>query len=448
MSIRTRLLSAAAATALLAVLILTSVYGNSSREQAGSLLSGRTTIRFWYNDSAMTGYFNDVSVAFNSTQNLYRVEPKLISDNAYLDRIYKASLEGEDFPDLYLISHDALERCWKTGLASEIMDEGHFSDTSYFPQSALDAVTYKGKKIAYPLCFETSALLYNTDYTDFDSDREGSVPGTVLDIIQFANDYDAPEQVSAVFKWDVSDIFYNYGFVGNYIQVGGPCGDDADQLDLYNQQAITCLQVYQQLNQFFSIDSESDDYESVIRDFADGRTVFTIATTDAVAVLREQTESGNEIHYAVAGIPDSTSELLARPMSVTDCLVVNGFGEEQEKANAFIRFLLYEQLSDFYDRTGRAPAIRGYNFSDPHMEGFFASYEESVPITKLRVASNFWMLMENTFARVWNGADANESLHVLTQQIMTQITGNDEEEVEKLPDLVPIDISAELEGMD
>jgi len=404
MNIRTRLFSAAAAIALLAVLVITSVFGNGSPRQSGSLLSGKTTIRFWYNDSAMTGYFNDVSVAFNNTQNLYRVEPKLISDNDYLDRIYNASVEGEEFPDLYLIGHDALERCWQAGLASEILDQEHFNDTAYFPQSAIDAITYKTRHVAYPLCFETSALLYNTDYTDFDTTAK-TAPATVLDIIQFANDYDAPDQVSAVFKWDVSDIFYNYGFVGNYIQVGGPCGDDASQLDLYNQQAITCLQVYQQLNQFFSIDSMSDDYDSVIRDFAAGKTVFTIATTDAAAVLREQEDDGSAVHYAVAGIPDSTQELLARPMSVTNCLVVNGFGEEQEEANEFIRFLLFEQLSDFYDRTGRAPAIKGYHYSDPHMDGFFESYETSVPITKLRVASNFWMLMENTFARVWDGAE-------------------------------------------
>ena len=42
----------------------------------------------------------------------------------------------------------------------------------------------------------------------------------IYDILTFANSYDAPEQVEAVFKWDVADIFYNYFFVGNYIDVG------------------------------------------------------------------------------------------------------------------------------------------------------------------------------------------------------------------------------------
>ena len=36
------------------------------------------------------------------------------------------------------------------------------------------------------------------------------IPATIDDILTFADEYDAPEQVEAVFKWDVSDIFYNY----------------------------------------------------------------------------------------------------------------------------------------------------------------------------------------------------------------------------------------------
>ena len=54
---------------------------------------------------------------------------------------------------------------------------------------------------------------------------EEALPKTIDDILAFADVYDAPEQVEAIFKWDVSDIFYNYFFVGNYIDVGGVSGD-------------------------------------------------------------------------------------------------------------------------------------------------------------------------------------------------------------------------------
>lgn len=79
------------------------------------------------------------------------------------------------------------------------------------------------------------------------------IPSTIDDILSFADSYDAPEQVEAVFKWDVDDIFYNYFFVGNYIDVGGSSGDDTESIDIYNLDAVRCLMAYQDLNQFFPL---------------------------------------------------------------------------------------------------------------------------------------------------------------------------------------------------
>ena len=130
-------------------------------------------------------------------------------------------------------------------------------NTIHFPQVALDAVTYKGKQVAYPLYFETSVLLYNETYlkdwakqqavreaeaakgteeaegaTEIQQDEAAlqaradeilktAVPETIDDILKVADTFDPPENVEGIFKWDVSDIFYNYYFVGNYMDVGG-----------------------------------------------------------------------------------------------------------------------------------------------------------------------------------------------------------------------------------
>ena len=37
--------------------------------------------------------------------------------------------------------------------------------------------------------------------------------------------------------------------------------------------------------------------------------------------------------------------------------------------------------------------------------------------------SNFWVKLEVVFSQVWNGADANEKLKELSEQIMSQVTG-------------------------
>ena len=429
-------------------------YGDNAGSSSESVFSRKTTINLWYNDDSLTDYLNSVCVAYTDSQNEYRVEPTLVEDTDYIQKIYDASKEGEEYPDLFVAGNDMLERLWLSGLATEVTDTEHFADTHTFCQSALDAVTYQSKVIAYPMSFEAAAMLYNTDYLQTMAETAGqtldeTVPQTMVDVITLANNYDAPEDVTAVLKWDVSDIFYNYCFVGNYLDIGGEYGDDTSQLHVYNQQLISCLQVYQQLNQFFSIDSSSDDYDSVIQDFAAGKIVFTLATADSVnKIAQYEKENGTTVNYGVTRIPDLTSDLKSKTLSITSCLVVNGYSEEQEEANEFAQYLLYQGMDNFYDQTGKAPAIAGYTFSDDHMNGFYDAYTDSAAITKLRSASNFWMLLENTFATVWDGEDPNEQLRQLCQQLLIQMTGQENVQVESIEDPETVDIQSQLSGGD
>ena len=62
--------------------------------------------------------------------------------------------------------------------------------------------------------------------------------------------------------------------------VGGDAGDDESNIQIVNDEAIACLEVYKGLNPFFFIESDTVTYESAVQDFVDGKIVFTIATTD------------------------------------------------------------------------------------------------------------------------------------------------------------------------
>ena len=55
-------------------------------------------------------------------------------------------------------------------------------------------------------------------------------------------------------------------------------------------------------------------------------------------------------------------------------------------------------------------------------------YENSVSMPKMIETSNFWVQLETTFSQVWNGADANQMLKKLSEQIMQQVTGQPYEE--------------------
>ncbi|MCR5508508.1 MAG: extracellular solute-binding protein [Lachnospiraceae bacterium] len=248
------------------------------------------------------------------------------------------------------------------------------------------------------------------------------IPATLDDILTFANNYDAPEQVEAIFKWDVSDIFYNYFFVGNYMNVGGEDGDDNSYFNIYNQQAVDCLKVYQNINQFFSIDSKAVTYDSILEEFIEGKTVFTVATTDALAKLKEAKENGEfEYDYGVAILPDLSSTLKARGMSETSTVVVNGYSYNKAAANDFAEYLCYTKAADIYKKAGRIACFKNVAYEDQEIASVMEEYEKSVPMPKMIEAGNYWVQLEIAFTKVWNGADPDATLKELNDTIGEQI---------------------------
>ena len=273
---------------------------------------------------------------------------------------------------------------------------------------------------------------FGEDGTEPDGEMEALVdervkellPSTIDDILNFANEYNAPEQVEAIFKWDVTDIFYNYFFAGNYMIVGGAAGDNTENMNIYNKDAIDCLKVYQALNQFFSIDTKEISYEKVLNDFMEGKIVYTVATTDAVAKLEEAKGNGDFAYeYSIAPVPDINEELLTRSLSVTNCVAVNGYSDKQELARDFARFLTCKYTDTLYSRTGKVAARYGVDYGNINLQEFVNEYEVSVPMPKMVETSNFWVELEIAFAQIWDGADANDRLRQLSEQIMTQVTG-------------------------
>lgn len=426
----------------------------------------KETIYFWYSDDSMTDFINSAAVSFGELKNV-RVIPQLASDNQYLEAINEASLHGENIPDAYIISNDSLEKAYLAGLASVIQDEDGLCTTTNFPQTAISAVTYHDKLVAYPYFYETSALLYNKTYleawtaeqlamqaageaegeewTEGDAAEGGmegesgftdseetleitpeqlaaGIPSNIDEVLAFADNYDAPDNVEAVFRWDVSDIFYNYYFVGNYMIVGGESGDDEANVQIYNSETKKCLEIYQALNQFFYIESDSVTYDSVVQDFIDGKIVFTVATTDVLKKLEAAKEEGTFTYeYGIARVPQPSADLKGRSLSVTSCVVVNGYSEHKELANEFAAYLTGRYYNDLYERTGKVAANLEANPRNEYLAVFMEEYKNADSLPKMIETSNFWIQLEILFSRVWEGEDADTLLRELANQIVAQL---------------------------
>ncbi len=248
------------------------------------------------------------------------------------------------------------------------------------------------------------------------------IPASIEDIKTFANNYDAPEAVESVFKWDVSDIFYNYFFVGNYMDVGGPHGDNAAIFNIYNSQAVESLREYQEMNQFFSIDTKVDNYDKILQDFIDGKMVFTVATTDAIKRIHEAQKAGDfEFEYGVSTLPDISSLLKARGLSVTDVVAVNGYSDKKPDANRFATYLVNYKAQDLYAKSGKVSCSKAVEYEDAEISKTMDEYERSVPLPKMVEAANYWVQLEIAFTKVWNGADPDETLKELSDTIGAQI---------------------------
>lgn len=432
---------------------------DSAENSAGEVLGGKQTIHVWYTDEALTDYMNSRALSFMEENEEVRVVPTLVSAVEYLEMINEATMEQDVYPDLYLLTNDSLEKAYMAGLATEISDPEQKVNESTFSGTALNAVTYQGKKVAYPFYYETSVFLYNRTYLETMAqtkaealasqaqaqEQEGEeasgesseeenepvkivtgaddlIPQTFDDILALADEYDAPEGVESILKWDVSDIFYNYFFAGNYMNIGGETGDDSAIVDVYNEQSVACMQMYQSLNQFFSIEADETDYELVLNEFMQGKTLFTVATTDAIAKLEQAKTDGTfQWEYGITTMPDISSELATRALSVTNTVVVNGFGKQKEYANAFASYLTCGVDAALYERTGKLAAATGIDYGNPKTDIAMASYAESVSLPKIMQASNFWVQLEVAYTGIWQGEDADAKMQRLEEQMLRQI---------------------------
>ena len=512
MSLSKRLLVIAVITALIAGILFVGRKNNlMEAENKENAYYKTQTLYFWYSDERYTDFLTNAAVEFHAENPGTRVIPVLVSSFEYLKTINDASVTGENFPDLYILSNESLEKACLAGLACKVKDYSGILNDQHYPTAAIDAVTYRKEKIAYPLTFETTALMYNKTYlqewvdsvnaggkvegegvsledmeiseedaenfegTDNSSEQvesseqmtlESVIPKSFDDLYYFSDQYETKDKVKTLVKWDISDVLYNYLFIGAYMQVGGDTGDDTSLIDIYNDKTLECMNAYKGLNDIFSFDSDAD-YETNLNGFLEGDSLFTIVSTDAIAKSRDLNDTKNSkikeledtladvtekaskeadaegkeeadkakiesiqkeideidvYEYDFARIPYVKDTLKSRTHSVTDAIVINGYSEDKADADKFATFLSDYCASMIYQKTGRLAASYSAGYEEGSAEKLFQEeYNDSIPLSKLVEASNLWVQLEITLKEIWNGSDPSECLKALSEQIKSQL---------------------------
>ena len=436
--------AAAIFVVLLVFAQMTQVAWSYHREQVEAAMTGQDAepekLTLWYTDEKLSPYLVEAASEFEE-QNHVEITLQLVTAVDYIEHINTASISDLGGPDLFITSSELLE---KARLAGITVENDSFTDRElemYFPRQALSATPCGGALMAYPFYFETCCLLYNKNYVD-------TAPATIDDILAYADSYEGSEetaQVENIFKWNVADIFSNFFFIANYVNLGGETGDDPSQVQLMADEVTACLQYYQSLNAFFAIDAEEVTTENVIQEFIDGKTVYTIAKTDAIAQIdaaiaaqaaegETSEEEGAEgeaseaegteaegYFYGIAQVPDLTSELATKGLSVTNSVVVNAYSSQRDLAKSFARYLTCDKAGDLYALTGKMPVRLDVEYENPEMTVLLEQYENSVEVPKLTDLSNYWIEMEIAFANIWQGSDAQTEAESVAQEMMAQL---------------------------
>lgn len=191
----------------------------------------------------------------------------------------------------------------------------------------------------------------------------------------------------------------------------------------------------------------------------DGKIVYTVVTSDALSKIEAAKEEGNfDYEYGMSMLPDVSDTLESASLSVTQCVVVNGYSTQKEMANDFAVYLTEYDTDSLFGRTGKLPVYsNGTTYDDPNVAAYMEEYKASVPMPKMIETSNFWVELEIAFAKIWDADDANDDLKALSEKIMSQVIGEEyteeyidvpeeTEEEEEMPEEDIEDIETESDG--
>lgn len=360
-------------------------------------------VTVWYYNDEFTPFLEEAAVMYEKESGITLKCIKAEEEN-YLESVNNCNISNSDIPDIYIMNSSMLEKAVLAGLTEENTKKDIFNNKVY-SDTAISAVTYKGRMQAYPLNFDTSFMVYNTAYTN-------DAPATFDDIINFSNSVDeaVSSQVENILLWDVKNLMYNYGFAGGYLEYGGKYGDDVSVKSFTNDKLVQSMAYYHNLNQIFSIDINTETYDDVITRFSQGKVVYAIIRTDGIKRI-DETE--NHASYNLSGFPDLNSELATKTLAVTNVAVVNPYSADCERAQKAAEYLSYNMADKMYEDTGKLSARKDIKYNNEQLGVILNQYDKSVNLPKLMEAGDFGAKLESVLSHIWQGADIGQSLSAL-----------------------------------
>lgn len=353
-------------------------------------------LKVWYTDDEDDQLLTEASEAFEEKYGVkIKIEKKPAED--YLENINKYSKKDKG-ADVYLLGHDQLKKANMAGLAMPVtlLNKEFFEDN--YPGVALRAASLSDGIYGYPLYFDTYFLVY-------DSSVVKQIPRTIDDILKFTEDHSDQNDTRSIFKWDLSDPYYNYMFLGAYANVFGETGDDNKQFSVNTEETIKGMEYFQSLNEYLFGSVTNSSYQAVEEAIKEEKTVFSICKTDILSILENENTS-----YKIAPLPDLTPQLKSKGLSSTKLAVINAYSKQEQLAQLFASFISYEYAEQIYDLTGKLSARLDSAMEEDNLIQIYRQYRNSIPVPKALEMGDFWSNLAIAQQNIWNGANVRNQL--------------------------------------
>lgn len=353
----------------------------SADEEYKKALSEGVDLRFWYDDASYDTYFTAMAVDYYGKTGIV-VELTYVDTMDYVGDIYDATMKEEDYPDLYLLSGEELEKAHLYGVAGENRKEEAY--LGKVADNAMIASKCHGKMFGYPLSFNVCLLAYNNQYFEM-------APESLQAIIDYSDENEPDENVQYLLEWDAYDPFFSFLFVSDSIvlDTSGVGVLEATYNEALLEQSLLFLK---ESLESFSLPLDTVTEASVISDVLNGVTLCAIVDSDSMVELYDSP-------YDIAEFPRLNEEMAAQSAALTDMIIVNDYTEYGTQADAFAEYLTLDNYAKLWKMSGHYP-VQLQADGDVKAKVAYQAYEKAIPAPNSQDAGGFWIYIKDMITDV------------------------------------------------
>ncbi len=371
-------------------------WAESSEQRADREIVQNNDLTLWYYDEDLTPYVDQLKADYFRKEGL-RVGCELVSVVSFFEKINERNVNGSDSPDLYIIDTTRLEQAYLGSLAKQNAYPELYTLANYSVKS-LTSILYGGKQVAYPLCFDMEYFVYNKDYME-------KAPLTFTQISNesesFTKQADSP--VDMVILYDISDLLFNYHFIGGSIDLGGEAGDDDTSIRIDSESLLSALEIYKSFAEKAKINMSRTTYDLVENSFVFGRSMCSILKCSSLEALnREHT------NYEIAPMPQVSAQIGSNALSTTFCVCVNPMSKNVSGAEELAKYMTYDNTSSIYSLTGFMSCKR-MDYSEAGFDEVYALYDDTASLPKFLETEELWRDMKKMLNQLAGDPETNSS---------------------------------------